>query len=214
MRALKIICNILLAVILAAALALALVLVVPLVMGDKLYAVQTGSMEPAYMVGSLVAVRPIAAEQAAVGDVITFHMPGFDTPVTHRIIQVNAEERTFLTKGDNNESADFYPVAFDSLEGRVQFGVPYVGTLVSALQTPGGWLALAWVAFLVVVLLFFPDVAARLRGGREVPEPAVAEPAPAGKPVAQSVVAVSAMQADVPLTENAEERWHYRRDGQ
>lgn len=156
---LRVICNLLLGLIVTCTVGLAAVLGIPLLMGDHIYAVQSGSMQPAYPAGSIVAVQPVAPSAVAVGDVITFTLEGLDTPVTHRVIEVDAESRTFLTKGDNNQNADFVPVFFSNLEGRVRFGIPYIGSLIALLHMPSGALVLAWVLFLVALLLTLPELA-------------------------------------------------------
>lgn len=98
-------------------------------------------------------------------------------------------------------------MSFQSLEGRVQFGIPYLGYLVEGLQTPGGWLALAWVAFLLVVLLFLPDLLIRLRSTSTDDEarPVVAEP----QPVALVAAPVQTNRPRLPQETGG--RWHYRR---
>lgn len=57
------VCNILLAIILLCGIGLTAVLGIPLLMGNKLFAVLTSSMEPTYPVGSIVVVKPVEAEQ-------------------------------------------------------------------------------------------------------------------------------------------------------
>lgn len=176
LKVIKVICNVLLGIVVAAAVALAGVLGLPVLMGDQLYAVQTSSMAPTYPVGSIVAVQPVQPRAVAAGDVITFTASGFETPVTHRVMEVDSAAGTFITKGDNNQNADFYPVSFENLQGRVRFGIPLLGKLVARLQTAGGWLAVAWGLFIIVLLLFLPELVAALAPARHRAAP----PAEAG----------------------------------
>ena len=52
--------------------ALALALVAPRLLGYTPFAVLSGSMEPAYPVGSLIYVQPVEASSLRVGDAVTF----------------------------------------------------------------------------------------------------------------------------------------------
>lgn len=53
-------------------------------------AVLSGSMEPQYPVGSLIFVRPVAAEDVKLGDPITFYMADGRTLATHRGMRITA----------------------------------------------------------------------------------------------------------------------------
>lgn len=183
------ICNVLIALVILCALALIAVLGIPLVMNNALYAVQTASMEPTYPVGSVVIVQPTSAEEIAVGDVVTYNASGFDTKVTHRVIRVDAENRLFYTKGDNNANEDFYPVPFESVEGRVTRMIPYLGHVVANIRTPGGILVLLWVVLIVVVLLLLPDL---LDKRKKIKEEAAEEAAQSKKPRAINMPATAA----------------------
>jgi len=56
------------------------------IFGYKPYIVQSGSMEPALRVNSLIIVRQGGFEQVEIGDKISFRAPGFDVNVCHRVI--------------------------------------------------------------------------------------------------------------------------------
>ena len=47
-----------------------------LIFDMKLFCIQTGSMEPSYPVGTMVAVEPVSFEELSEGDVITFAAGG------------------------------------------------------------------------------------------------------------------------------------------
>lgn len=71
---------------------------------DAWYAVASGSMEPEYKVGSLVFAKKAEPENIRPGDCITYTF-GSST-VTHRVVAVDYEQRTCITKGDANEKED------------------------------------------------------------------------------------------------------------
>jgi signal peptidase I len=99
--------------------------------GWEFDAVLSGSMEPVLNVGGLVVIKPVQAQDVSVGDVISFKLPGIDTPICHRVIekQQTAEGLMFKTKGDANEEADQNPVPADAVNGKEIFYISSVGNL-------------------------------------------------------------------------------------
>ncbi|BCN47681.1 MULTISPECIES: signal peptidase I [Prescottella] len=110
---------------------LALTIVIPRITGSTPYTVLTGSMEPTYPPGTLIVVKPQAAETLGAGDAITFQWEsGKPDVVTHRITAVQytaGGERRFTTQGDANSSPDERPVVPEQIRGKVWYAVPYVG---------------------------------------------------------------------------------------
>lgn len=157
------VCNAIVLVVLLGSLAIIAVLGIPILSGKQLYAVETASMEPAYPVGSIVVVEPVDAEAVLPGDVITFELAGFESLITHRVMELDPVQREFYTKGDNNGNMDFYPVPFDSVVGRVQYGIPMLGRVVSLIRTPAGILTLLWCLLLIIALLFLPELVRRAK---------------------------------------------------
>jgi signal peptidase I len=99
--------------------------------GWEFDAVLSGSMVPKLGVGGLVVIKPMEGKYAAVGDIISFKLPGIDTPICHRIIdrQETAAGPVFHTKGDANEEPDIKPVPADAVTGKEVFYLPYMGNL-------------------------------------------------------------------------------------
>lgn len=99
--------------------------------GWEFDAVLSGSMEPALGVGGLVVIRPVDATRINVGDVISFKLPGIDTPICHRVIDIQETEsgRVFQTRGDANEEPDLNPVPAEAVTGKEVFYLPYIGNL-------------------------------------------------------------------------------------
>lgn len=128
------------------------------IIGMDVFVVQSGSMEPAYRVGSLVYVRSVDAATLQTGDVITFRM-GNGVRGTHRIIEVLDENGslTFRTKGDANAYADNKPVSPAEIIGKVRFTIPYLGFLVAYIQQPPGTYITISVVAVLVLLMILPD---------------------------------------------------------
>ncbi|SDJ25418.1 signal peptidase I SipW [Salimicrobium halophilum] len=113
----------------------------PNVMGYQLKTVLSGSMEPEFMTGSVIAVNPdVDVKSFEAGDVITF-MKDADTLVTHRIIDVtnSGDNVLYTTKGDNNDGPDTEPVLAENVVGEYTgFTVPYLGKLIDFANSPTG----------------------------------------------------------------------------
>lgn len=154
------ICNILSAIIFAVLVAIAGLLVVPNVLGFQSFAVLSGSMMPEIQVGEIVYAKEVATSELEVGDVITYHLTG-STMVTHRIVGINENEQTVITKGDANDTVDGTPVTFSNIKGRVGFHVPYLGYISIYIKTSIGILTICGIAMLLFLLNFLPDVVER-----------------------------------------------------
>ena len=141
---------------------LALLLVGARLIGLQVFTVLSGSMEPAYPVGSLIYVK--AADPFALkdGDVITFLMDE-STVATHRIVGVVPDENDasvvrFRTKGDANAAEDGSLVHCKNVVGTPVFTVPKLGYVANYIQNPPGtYIALA-VGALLLLLVFLPDL--------------------------------------------------------
>lgn len=96
------------------------------VFGVRFFTVCTGSMYPTYPVGSVIVVCPTEFSELEKGDVITF-LSGGNTAVTHRIYQIDRDNKTVSTKGDNNNVEDNNSVTEDRILGRVVFSIKYLG---------------------------------------------------------------------------------------
>jgi len=70
------------------------------------YVVLSGSMEPAIPTGALIYVRATDPYRVKEGDPITFHLNQGGPVATHRVIEIDATNRYFITKGDANNSPD------------------------------------------------------------------------------------------------------------
>ena len=141
---------------------LALLLVGARLIGLQVYTVLSGSMEPAYHVGSLIYVKDVDPYELESGDVITF-MLNEDTVATHRIVEVvpDADDSTvvrFKTKGDANEAEDGSLVHYKNVIGSPVFTIPGLGYVANYIQNPPGtYIAISGGAVLLL-LVFLPDL--------------------------------------------------------
>lgn len=134
------------------------------VFGYKVKVVQSGSMEPAIPVGSIVIITPEISY--GTGDVITF---GPDTktqiPITHRIVETQFVdgEQVFITQGDANENIDPKPVDGGDIIGRVALSIPYIGHLIAFARTKIGYALLVGLPALFIILDEFADIVWEVR---------------------------------------------------
>lgn len=134
----------------AAFLALALAGSLAPALGWRMDVVRSGSMSPAINVGDLAVTSPERPEDLAVGDVACYRTSD-GSLVCHRVIAIDGASATMVTKGDANEDADPYPVAYGDVEGRVEFTAPYLGYAVNFLQGPLGWAVIILLIVLITV---------------------------------------------------------------
>lgn len=142
--------------------AVALLLIVsifPITGNIKFMTVQSGSMEPAIKVGSIVMIKPHSASLGQadykVGDIISFGAFGKDkSPVTHRIFEIREQngQPIFVTKGDANNAADQKEVAKKDILGKVLFDAPYLGYVVDFAKKPLGFSLIIIVPAVVIII--------------------------------------------------------------
>ena len=121
MKVFKIIYYIFIAFIVLIALLL-IVSVFPITGNYKLMIVQSGSMEPAIKMGSIVMVKPM--DDYKIGEVITFGpYTRTKAPTTHRIydIKVTGGTPSYITKGDANDAPDTREITKRDILGKVLF---------------------------------------------------------------------------------------------
>mgnify|MGYP004646248931 FL=1 len=144
----------------------AIVLVALLLAGTRLagmhaYTVLSGSMEPAYHVGSLVFVKKADPSEVKAGDPITYLIAEKQV-VTHRCVEVLPDEEDpsvlrFRTKGDANNVEDATLVHENNLIGKPVFSVPLLGFAANYIQHPPGTYVAIAIAALIVLLAFLPS---------------------------------------------------------
>lgn len=135
---------------------LLIVSVFPITGNIKFMIVQSGSMEPAIKMGSLVMVKP--ADDYKIGDVITFGpVTKTKIPTSHRIydIKINEGSPICITKGDANDSPDTREVQKKDILGKVVFDIPYLGYAVNFAKKPAGF---ALIIIIPAGIIIFDEV--------------------------------------------------------
>ena len=136
-----------------ALIAAVLLLALPMVAGYRPLIVLSGSMEPAYPVGSMIYYKSVSYDSISVGDAITFKL-GERGLATHRVVQKNDPDQSFVTKGDNNEAQDVNPVSYDDVAGRISgIAIPYAGFLSAKLTNK---IVLLVSGAILLISVFFP----------------------------------------------------------
>lgn len=127
---------------------------VTVALGARPVVFMSGSMSPAYDVGTLGFARSVPAADVAAGDVVT--VPSGDGTVTHRVVRVVDGGTMLRLRGDANSRPDplLYPVG-DRVDV-VVLGVPHLGRAVDWLSGPTGRLVLGAYAFWLVSVLLRP----------------------------------------------------------
>ncbi len=145
-------------VIVAAVVLLAAALVGVRFFGLRPYAIISGSMEPEYPVGSLVYVKPAEPEEVKEGDPIAFVLNEELVVAIHRVVSVDEQKSSFITKGDANEAVDAAPVHFNNLIGKPVFCIPMLGYVSDYITNPPGMYVAICAAVVLLVLMFLPDL--------------------------------------------------------
>lgn len=127
-------------------------------LGYQVFNVISGSMEPEYSVGDLIYVKEVDPYEIKVGDPITFVLNEDLVVATHRVVEIDAENQHFYTKGDANETADASPVHFNNVIGVPQFGIPLLGYVSDFIQNPPGMYITIAVGVVLIIVVFLPDM--------------------------------------------------------
>ena len=150
-KILKIIGNVLIIFVIIAIAPIA----IPKAFGVQAFNVISGSMEPTISVGSIVYVRNVELEELSQGDVIAFESGA--SVVTHRIVEINTEDKLITTKGDANNTEDFNPVSYTNVIGRMIAHFPIYGTIVAWLTDTVGKLVAVVVLVIGAVLSYLGE---------------------------------------------------------
>lgn len=127
----------------------------PSLFGNRLYIVDSGSMEPALPLNSLILVNEKNPDVIEVGDIITYNV-STGPRVTHRVTEVGENNEYFMTQGDANNIEDVLPVQGKNVIGVVTLVIPYIGYIFRFLSSTPGIVfivAMAILAFIAPILL-------------------------------------------------------------
>lgn len=145
-----------------------LVAVGPMAIGIRPYVVQSASMEPVIMTGSLVYIQqeesksPLAGimdyKTPVKGDIVAFTQGSGDNAITvvHRIYDKTAKG-DFIMKGDNNVSTDIATINPDNIIGQYKFSIPKLGFFVSKLTSKRGIIVAVILMAIAFISSFISD---------------------------------------------------------
>jgi signal peptidase I len=134
----------------------------------RFLAIESGSMAPTFVRGTLVVVEHVAsASDLHVGEIVAYNAAYLSPngPVVHRIVAIhfNGTQEVFTFKGDANPSPDPRPVVFSQVVGRVVTYLPYLGYLILSPE-----LSISIVLVVVLVALYRESPGASGRRRRPV----------------------------------------------
>lgn len=125
------------------------------ILGREILTVTSGSMEPEFRTGDAIAIRRVDGAAAAglpAGTVVTFRASGGNGAlITHRIIgsRISAGgQRVYTTKGDANADADTADLVPARIVGVLDYSVPRLGYVLTAMRQRSVTLPLAASALL------------------------------------------------------------------
>ncbi len=130
----------------------------PMPLGFGSAVVLSGSMEPTLSVNDLIFI--IRSGEYATGDIVVYSTGG--TPVVHRIVSIDAQSGTLVTRGDANNVEDD-PVPLARVKGKVAFSVPFIGAVPRFIRTVPGLVMI----LLVLFTLLFVSVRSKAEESEE-----------------------------------------------
>ncbi len=142
---------------------IAVTLVVINLIGWHVFSIDSSSMYPAYPVNTLVIVRNVDANDIQEGDVITYVLNNSGTLITHRVIEKDSTNQTFITKGDANNVEDASPVSWNNVIGKVVMGFPFVGGVLRVITASENRIIVIGCIVILFMFSFVWDMIARKR---------------------------------------------------
>ena len=133
---------------------------IPEMAGLTAVSVPTGSMEPLVPAGSMAYV---ADGEASEGDVAAFYALDGETMVLHRVIDIDSDSGTMLTKGDANGLPDVVRVPCANTVGLLKWSVPGLGIFSEAMHTPLGRICCAMLGYAGAMLMVMAACLGRKR---------------------------------------------------
>lgn len=115
----------------------------PMPFGYGLANVLSGSMEPAFSKGTLLAVKKTRDIQP--GDIVVYQSE--KELIVHRVRAINGDE--VITQGDANTAAD-EPFEKSRIKGKVIGWIPVLGSIAALLKTPAAVIIILLFAFILV----------------------------------------------------------------
>ncbi len=108
------------------------------IMGGRLLAVQTASMQPVFRPGDAIIAWHVSPNKLRLGDIVCYHSQ-LDPAVliSHRIVAISPDHSKLTTRGDDLSVVD-PAIASSAVIGRVSAVAPKLGSFLSWLRSPLG----------------------------------------------------------------------------
>ena len=108
----------------------AVIIILAIILSAHLSVVVSGSMEPSFYRGDIVATQNVNTygiqefnpyTDISIGDVVVYNAKWYSEPVIHRVIDIQEinGSKYYIIKGDNNDVQDPYPVSPDQIRSKV-----------------------------------------------------------------------------------------------
>ncbi len=124
----------------------------PSLFNHRIYIVDSGSMSPTILKDSMIIVKELEPQDVKEGDIITYYGSQSSVKVTHRVVEVQEQGKSFITKGDANETNDPLPLEGEKIIGKVVFIIPFIGMVFRFLSSIQGIISLVILgAFWIVI---------------------------------------------------------------
>jgi signal peptidase len=132
--------------------ALLLTIVGALLLGDRAVVVLSGSMEPVFSPGDVLIEQGVEPGNVEIGQVVTFHEPGSDRMLTHRVRKIEARgpKLIFTTKGDADNGLQRWSIDRGGELGQPVGRIPAIGRVVTLAKQPLGLVGIVLVPLLIV----------------------------------------------------------------
>ena len=109
------------------------------------YVIMSGSMEPTIMTRDAIIVQRVDEGKLKKDDIITYKSEDpyfYGIMITHRIVDITTVdgETVYVTKGDDNNTADRLKVKENQIYGKVVMVIPKIGYIQAFLATSYGWI--------------------------------------------------------------------------
>lgn len=98
------------------------------VVPENTLVIASNSMYPSIHRGDIVLIQKKPFSSVQKNDIIKYRLD--NQYIVHRVVEIKTngkQEKYFVTKGDNNNEVDLYPVMEDQYEGVVVGKIPYLG---------------------------------------------------------------------------------------
>lgn len=147
---------------------LALLAVAPFLFGWQSTVVMSESMEPGIRAGDVLAAQPLNAADIRSGLIRPGHVLLAESPLkqgtlyTHRVVSIQPDG-TYITRGDNNDSADPAPLPEANIKGLERLRVPLIGLPIRAVHDRNFGPVAIFIVSIVLAGLSVMDEAARAK---------------------------------------------------